>query len=74
MVDEYGKKYTACPYSECPYKVLDKYESYDEFLESEDSKILVDQFFSTAADCYTLGRITRKPQRMFSDGDKRTTF
>ena len=30
---------TNCPYDECPYHVLDKYETYEEYVESEDSKI-----------------------------------
>ena len=72
--DEQGKLHKACTHDKRPYKVLDKYETYDEFLKSEDSRILVAQFFETAANCYTLGRISKKPQKMFSDGDKRTTL
>lgn len=61
---------TACPFDECPYKVLDKYESYEEFMKSEDSKILVTEFFSTIPSCYELqSRMT--PNRSFSDGDSR---
>ena len=71
---EAGPGRLTCKFKSCPYKVLDKYETYDEYLKSEDSKILVDQFFSSAAECYHVGRITKKPQRMFSDGDKRTAF
>lgn len=26
-----------CPYEECPYKVLDKYSTYGQFLKSKDS-------------------------------------
>lgn len=68
------KPHKTCMHDTCPYKVLDKYETYEEFMQSEDSRILVGQFFETAAKCYTMGKITKKPQRMFSDGDKRTTF
>lgn len=28
-----------CPYEECPYHELDKYNTYEECLNSEDSKI-----------------------------------
>lgn len=50
-----GKAFTVyCPHKECPYHVLDKYDSYEQFMASEDSKILVDGFFDTVAGCYTL--------------------
>lgn len=65
-----GDSHTACPFDECPYTVLEKYESYEEFMKSEDSKILVNEFFSTVASCYELqSRMT--PNRSFSDGDRR---
>lgn len=61
---------TGCPFKECPYTVLEKYKSYEEFMKSEDSKILVNEFFSTVASCYELqSRMT--PNRSFSDGDSR---
>ncbi len=61
---------TCCPFDECPYAVLDKYKTYEEFMKSEDSKILVNEFFSTVASCYELqSRMT--PNRSFSDGDSR---
>lgn len=28
-----------CPYEECPYHVLDNYETYEDFIESDESKI-----------------------------------
>ena len=28
-----------CPYSECPYHELDKYDSYKDYLNSDDSKL-----------------------------------
>lgn len=45
---------THCPHKECPYHVFDKYDTYEEFMASEDAKILVDGFFQTAANCYEL--------------------
>lgn len=41
-----------CPHTECPYNVLDKYDYYEEFMASEDAKILVPEFFQTTASCY----------------------
>ena len=60
---------TACPFDECPYKVLDKYDTYEEFMASEDSMILVAEFFQTVADCYILSSAVRKTPKMCSDGD-----
>lgn len=60
---------TSCPYDECPYKVLDKYESYEDFMASEDSRILVEEFFQSVADCYTLSSCSKKQTRSWSDGD-----
>ena len=59
-----------CPYSECPYRVLDKYKTYDEFLKSEDSKILVTEFFSTIASAYEMASHHSK-NRLYSDGSGR---
>ena len=49
-----GANRIACPHDECPYTVLDNYETYDQFMASEDSKILVDGFFQTVASCHEL--------------------
>ena len=57
-----------CPFDRCPYKVLDKYETYEEFMASEDSKILVGAFFQTAASCYELSNGNMQVRKMFSDG------
>lgn len=67
----YGKADTriACPFDECPYKVLDKYESYEEFMASEDSRILVEEFFKTVADCYTLASCSKKPAKNYCGND-----
>ena len=59
-----------CPYSECPYHVLDKYKTYDEFMKSEDSKILVTEFFSTMASVYELASHHSR-NRLYSDGSGR---
>ena len=60
---------TTCPHAECPYKVLDKYETYEDFMASEDSRILVEEFFQTIADCYTLASVRKKATYNNSDGD-----
>ncbi len=61
----------ACPFDECPYKVLEKYETYEEFMASEDSKILVDGFFQTAASCYELGNGNVTVRQIYSGRDFR---
>jgi len=33
------KKFSTCPYDVCPYKVLDKYNSYEEFLKKQDFRL-----------------------------------
>lgn len=67
MIRENNKNHDVCKHEKCPYTVLDNYETYDEFLASKESRILVENFFSQVANCYTLGSISSKPQRMFSD-------
>lgn len=62
---------TACPFEECPYTVLDKYKTYEEFMASEDSKILVTEFFKTVATVYELSANPSKTKCLFSDGDSR---
>ena len=62
---------TACPFEECPYTVLDKYNTYEEFMASEDSKILVNEFFHTVATVYELSSSPAKTKCLFSDGDAR---
>lgn len=66
-----GQKQTACPFAECPFVVLDKYNSYEEFMASEDSKIMVSQFFATVASVYELSSSPAKTKCLFSDGDVR---
>lgn len=62
---------TSCPHDECLYHVLDKYESYEEFMASEDSKILVDGFFSSAANCYELSNGNATVKQVFGNKDFR---
>ena len=69
-----GQLRTCCPFSNCQYPVLDKYESYEEFMESEDSKILVDEFFTSVAGCYGLAKQECSPKKIFSDGDGKIGF
>ena len=33
-----GCNRSCCPFEKCPYGVLDKYDTYDDFVESEDCK------------------------------------
>lgn len=66
-----GEFRTACPFTECPYHVLDKYDSYEEFMESEDSKIPVTEFFTTVAGFDKLAKYGQSPKKIFSDGDDR---
>lgn len=34
-----GSIRTHCPHEQCPYQVLDKYDSYEDYIASDDSKI-----------------------------------
>lgn len=60
---------TGCPFAECPFEVLDKYESYEAFMASEDSKILVDEFFTNNDWSVALTSNPNTPKKIFSDGD-----
>lgn len=64
---------TGCPFDECPYSVLDKYRTYEEFMASEDARILVTEFFSTVASVYELGSAATS-KKIFSDGDSRVNL
>ncbi len=66
-----GEIRNACPFDKCQYPVLDKYESYEDFMASEDSKILVTEFFTSVAGCYEKSACEHTPNRIFSDGDAR---
>lgn len=69
-----GEIRNACPFDKCQYPVLDKYESYEQFMASEDSKIMVTEFFTSVADCYELSSCGHSPTRVFSDGDRRVNL
>lgn len=62
-----------CPHAECPYHVLDKYDTYDQYMASEDCKILVNEFFQTVANTYSLASC-HTAKRIFSDGDHRVSL
>ncbi len=62
-----GEIRNACPYPKCPYEVLDKYKSYEEFMESDDSKIFVTEFFATIPSVYELGSFPHAPKGIFED-------
>jgi hypothetical protein len=64
----YGGKYrNACPLAECPYEILEKYNSYEEFMASEDSKIFVTEFFQTVPTVYELSCLSHAPRGIFED-------
>lgn len=60
-----------CIYSKCPYTILDKYETYDEFLDSDDSKIITPEFFQTVADCYDLAQVRDNSYQLYVGSLKR---
>lgn len=62
-----GKFRNACPFDKCPYEILDKYNSYEEFMKSEDSMILVNEFFSTVPSVYELSCLSHAPKGIFED-------
>lgn len=49
-----GKR-RACPHKACPYTVLDKYDTYEEYMESEDSRINIAAFVEAVGGA---GRLT----------------
>ena len=59
---------TACPFEECPYRELDKHKSYESYLKSEDSKILVPEFFASVSGFYECPRRNSSSKRLYSDG------
>lgn len=62
-----GKFRNACPFDECPYEILDKYKTYEEFMASEDSKIFVNEYFSTVPTLYELSCLSHAPKGIFED-------
>ena len=57
----------ACPFQQCPYEVLDKYKSYEEYMASEDSLIMVSEYFSTLPSVYELSAMSHAPKGIFED-------
>ena len=70
-LDESEKIRKGCIHTKCPYKVLDNYETYDDFLASEDSLIIVPEFFQTNADCYELAQVRDNPYHLYFEGISR---
>lgn len=66
-----GQLRTGCPYPKCRFDILDNYKSYEEFMASDDCKILVDEFFISAAGFYELFDAQRKSKKLYSDGDQK---
>lgn len=66
-----GRMSYGCIHSRCPYTVLDKYETYDDFLASEDSKIITPEFFRTVADCYDLAQVRDNAYQLYVGSVKR---
>jgi hypothetical protein len=44
-----------CPHRKCPFAVLDKYEDYEDYMKSKDSKIDIAAFIDAAEG---VGRVT----------------
>jgi hypothetical protein len=66
-----GEIRNACPFDQCPYEVLGKYKTFEEFMASEDSQIPVTEFFTSVAGCYEHSTPNTVRNRVFSDGDAR---
>ena len=56
-----------CPYAECPYEVLEKYRTYEDYMASEDSLIMVNEYFSTLPSIYELSTFSHAPKGIFED-------
>lgn len=74
LVDQYNRSHFTCPHAECPYSVLDKYETYDDFLKSKDSQILVPEFFDSVASCYSMSTSGSMPRKMFYHAQNISSF
>ena len=62
-----GEIRNACPFEECPYEVLSKYKTYEQFMASEDSKIFATEYFSTVPSMFELGAFPHAPKGIFED-------
>lgn len=57
-----GKDRSMCPHAKCPYTVLDKYATYDDYINSDDSKINVSRLFTTGG---STGRLMPGAREVF---------
>ena len=62
---------TCCPHDQCPYHVLDKYDTYEEFMASDDAKILVDGFFQTVPSIYEMSSGNAQVKKIYRDDASR---
>lgn len=62
---------TCCPHDKCPYQALDKYDTYEDFMASDDAKILVDGFFLTVPSIYELSNGNTQVKQIYRQGESR---
>ena len=60
---------TGCKHNKCPYHALDNHDSYEEFMKSEDSRILVQEFFQTMPSCYELANGNAQVRKIYSGSE-----
>ena len=64
---QYGER-TACPHVVCPFGVLEKYRSYEDYMKSDDCKLLVGEFFKSVSGFYECPKRNYSPRKLHSDG------
>ena len=57
-----GNVRTLCPHEKCPYTGLDKYDTYEAFMESDDSKINIAPLYDPD---WSAGRLTQGARLYF---------
>lgn len=62
---------TCCPHDECPYHALDQYDTYQEFMASDDAKILVDGFFLTVPSIDEMSSGNAQVKKIYRDDASR---
>lgn len=62
---------TCCPHDKCPYNALDKYDTYEDFMASDDAKILVDGFFQTVPSIYDLSNGNAQVKSIYRESASR---
>lgn len=50
-----GGRRNSCPHKECPYTVLDKYDTYEDYMKSKDCEINIAAFVDAVGGA---GRVT----------------